>query len=196
MKRRLVSMAVFMVILVIPAFIAGYRLWRFYRDLGLEQAAAEAELQKAAPRPGAHGSLGAIYMNQGRVADALPLLQTASDLELKSKFSVHDTLTLAKAQILGSQKGLPGSLSVTAQANLRRSLQLAEAFAPGRKAAAYSTAAELYGLLGDKKAALAAWQRAVALQPDDWVDEGQGVRYKVAGLSGYYQKMLAAAQLP
>ncbi len=49
-----------------------------------------------------------------------------------------------------------------------------------------------------KAEALAALQQAVALQPDDWVDEGAGVRYKKSGLSGRLlpeMGMLAAAQM-
>ncbi len=74
-------------------------------------------------------------------------------------------------------------------------MTLADGLPTGRQAATYFSAGLFYRQLGRQDEALVALQKAVALQPDDWVDEGQGVRYKKSGLAGYYQKMLAAAQM-
>src|SRR5882724_9302532 len=79
--RRLVSMAVFMVILAIPIGIGAYRVWRLRVGLHEEQLLAEAELAKPQPKPDAFGSLGAIYLDQGRIAEALPLLERAAQIE-------------------------------------------------------------------------------------------------------------------
>ena len=195
LNRRLVSMGVFLVILAIPVGIGAYRVWRFRANVNEELALAEAELKKPQPRPEAYGSLGAIYLDRGRVAEALPLLEKAAALESAGKTGTQDHLTLAKAHLLGSRKGLPGATQARAAEALKQSLALAEGLAVGRKAATYFSAGVFYRQLGRKDEALVALGKAVALQPDDWVDEGQGVRYKKAGLSGYYQKMLAAAQM-
>lgn len=195
LNRRLVSMGVFLVVLAIPVMIGAYRVWRFKAGLHEEQALAETELRKPSPRPEAYGSLGAIYLDQGRLAEALPLLEKAAALEAAAKSGTQDTLTLAKAYLLGSQQGVNGATQAHAAEALKRSLTLAEGLPTGRQAATYFSAGLFYRQLGRKDEALVALQKAVALQPDDWVDEGQGVRYKKSGLSGYYQKMLAAAQM-
>jgi tetratricopeptide (TPR) repeat protein len=193
--RRLVSMAVFMVILAVPIGIGAYRIWRLRTGLHEEQVLAEAELKKPQPKPDAYGSLGALYLEQGKIAEALPLLERAARIEAAGKRSTQDSLTLAKAHLIGSEKGVPGALTSSAAAALKQSLSLAEGLPVGRKAATYFSAGLFYRQLGKKAEALAALEKAVALQPDDWVDEGAGVRYKKAGLSGYYQKMLAATQM-
>jgi tetratricopeptide (TPR) repeat protein len=195
LNRRLVSMGVFLVILAIPVAIGAYRVWHFWAGVHEEQALGEAEIKKAQPRPEAYGSLGAIYLDQGRIADALPLLRKAAEIEAAGKHDTQDSLTLAKAEIMGAQQGVPGALTVEAEAALRQSLVLAEGLAVGRKAATYFSAGLFFRQLSEKSEALAALQKAVVLQPDDWVDEGAGVRYKKSGLSAYYQKMLAATQL-
>jgi tetratricopeptide (TPR) repeat protein len=195
LNRRLVSMTVFLVILAVPVGIAAFRLWHLYAGLNEEQALGEAELKKAQPKPEAYGSLGSIYLEQGRLAEALPLLEKAAQIEAQAKASTQDSLTLAKAEIEASQQGVPGALTGSAAAALAQSLALAQGLAVGRKAATYFSAGLFYRQLHMKAEALAALQQAVALQPDDWVDEGAGVRYKKSGLSGYYQKMLAAAQM-
>jgi tetratricopeptide (TPR) repeat protein len=195
LARRLVSMAVFMVILAVPIAIGAYRIWRLRTGLREEQLLAEAELKKPQPKPDAYGSLGALYLEQGRIAEALPLLEQAARIEAAGKRGTQDSLTLAKAHLLGSEKGVPGALTSSAAAALKQSLSLAEGLPVGRKAATYFSAGLFYRQLGQKAEALAALEKAVALQPDDWVDEGAGVRYKKAGLSGYYQKMLAATQM-
>lgn len=195
LNRRLVSMAVFLVILAIPVGIGAYRVWRFYRGVHEEQLLGEAELKKGQPNPEAYGSLGAIYLEQGRISEALPLLEKAAQLEAVSKKSSQDSLTLAKAHLVGSQKGVPGATTASAESALKQSLALAQGLPVGRQAATYFSAGFFYRQLGKKSEALAALQKAVDLQPDDWVDEGAGVRYKKSGLSGYYQKVLAAAQI-
>jgi tetratricopeptide (TPR) repeat protein len=195
LQRRLVSMAVFLVILAVPVGIAAYRLWHLYAGLNEEQALGEAELKKPQPRPEAYGSLGSIYLEQGRIAEALPLLQKAAQIEAQGKLSTQDSLTLAKAEIEGSEEGVPGALSSSAAAALKQSLALAQGLAVGRQAATYFSAGLFYRQLHMKAEALAALQKAAELQPDDWVDEGAGIRYKKSGLSSYYQKMLAAAQM-
>ena len=195
LQRRLVSMGVFLVILAIPVGIGAYRVWRFHRALNEEQALAELELQKPQPRPEAFGSLGSIYLDQGRIAEALPLLEKAAALESAAKSGTQDHLTLAKAYLLGAEKGLPGATQAKSAEALKESLALAAGLSSGRQAATYFSAGLFYRQLGRKDEALQALGKAVSLQPDDWVDEGGGVRYKKAGLAGYYQKMLAAAQM-
>lgn len=195
LNRRLVSMGVFLVILAVPVAIGVARVWNFRHGIQEEQRLAETELQKAQPNPQAFGSLGSIYLDQGRLDEALPLLEKAAAIEGASKAGTQDHLTLAKALILGSQKGLPGASQAKAAEALQQSLALAEGLPSGRKAATYFSAGIFYRQLGRKDEALKALEKAAALQPDDWVDEGQGVRYKKSGLASYYQKMLAAAQM-
>jgi tetratricopeptide (TPR) repeat protein len=191
LARRLTGMAVFMFILAIPVFIAGWRLWNVRHGLKVEQRLAEAELQKARPNPVAYGSLGAIYLDQGRVAEALPLLEKASKIEAAAGSGTQDTLTLAKAHVVGAAMKVPGASRLAAEAALQTALALGDKLPQGRKAATYFSAGMFYRELGRKEAAQKALETAVALQPDDWVDEGNGVRYKQAGIAGHYQKMLA-----
>ncbi len=138
-------MTVFLVILAVPVGIAAFRLWHLYAGLNEEQALGEAELKKPQPRPEAYGSLGSIYLEQGRVADALPLLVKADrHRRRRAKTSSQDSLTLAKAEIEGSQQGVPGALTSSAAAALQQSLALAQGLAVGRQAATYFSAGLFY----------------------------------------------------
>jgi tetratricopeptide (TPR) repeat protein len=195
LQRRLVSMGVFLVILAIPVGIGAYRVWRFHQAVNEEQKLAEAELKKPQPRSEAFGSLGSIYLDQGRVAEALPLLEKAAAIELAGKTGTQDHLTLAKAYLMGSQNGIADATQAKAAEALQQSIALAQGLSQGRQAATYFSAGVFYRQMGRKDEALKALDKAVTLQPDDWVDEGKGVRYKKSGLASYYQKMLAAAQL-
>jgi tetratricopeptide (TPR) repeat protein len=94
-------------------------------------------------------------------------------------------LQLAKAQIALGQGAAAG-------ATLQQAETLAAALPTGQRARTLFSAGLFWRELGFKPQAMADLQKAVALQPDDWVDLGAGRREKSAGLAGYYLKMLAA----
>jgi len=195
LKRRLVSMAVFMVLLAIPVAIAAWRFWQIHSDVKRAEAAAEAELASAQPRPQAYAVLGSIRLDQGRLAEALPLLEKAAAFEAAAGRDTHDTLTLAKARILAAKRGLPGADAKSAAQALEQSLALADKQAQGKRAATYFSAGLFFKELGERERAVKALEKAVELQPDDWVLGPDGKKFKSSGISGYYRKMLIAAQM-
>lgn len=195
LRRRLASMAVFMVLLAIPVAIGLWRMWDMHSDLKAAEAAAVAELAKPQPLPGAYGVLGSVRLDQGRLDEALPLLQKAAAFELQRGQDTRDSLTYAKAHIVGAKKGVAGANLEAADAALRQALQIADKLAKGKRAATYFSAGIFWRDLGKKAEAVKALETACALQPDDWVEGPAGQRYKSSGISSYYQKMLAGAKM-
>lgn len=195
LRRRLVSMAVFMVLLAVPIVIAAWRFWRIQDDVRQAEARSLAELAKPQPMPAAYGVLGSIRLDQGRLAEALPLLQKASALELADGRDTRDSLTYAKALIAASKAKVAGASLDAADQALKQALQLADKQAQGKRAATYFSAGLFWRDMGHKADAVKALEKACALQPDDWVAGPAGLRYKSRGLSSYYQKMLASAQM-
>jgi tetratricopeptide (TPR) repeat protein len=174
-------------LLALPVALTVGRFSLIRWDRFQAERAASAALAGPSPVPAAYGVLGGIRLEQGRLAEAVPLLQKAAALEMAGHQGTRDTLSLAKALI-----GL-GRLDEAAAA-LKQAEALTDKAPQGEQARTYFSAGEFWRQMGRKPEALADLRRAVALQPDDWVDLGPGGREKSAGLSGYYQKMLAAAE--
>lgn len=196
LRRRLASMAVFLVLLAVPVGIGIWRLWVIHSDLKGAERVAEAELAKPQPQAFAYGVLGSVRLDQGRIAEALPLLQKAAALELAQGRDTHDSLTYAKAHIVGSERKVPGASLEGADQALKQALVLADKQPTGKRAATYFSAGLFWREMGGhKEQAVKALETAVALQPDDWVQGPAGQRYKSKGLAGYYQKMLAGAKM-
>jgi tetratricopeptide (TPR) repeat protein len=173
--------------------VALAQFWALRLDQSEAQSAALRQLASSAPSRSAWGVLGGIRLEQGRIAEALPLLQKASSLEAVGGTDTRDSLALAKANIEGVRKGVPGASLDAAAAALLRAEALAARLAKGKRAATWFSAGLFWADMGRPADAVAALKIAVALQPDDWVDEGNGLRYKSAGLASYYQQMLAGA---
>jgi len=174
-------------LLALPVTLAVGRFSLIYWDRFQAERAATAELARPQPAPAAYGVLGGIRLEQGRLAEAVPLLQKAADIERASRSGTRDSLSLAKALIgLGRPQ--------EAAAALKQAEALTDKAPQGEQARTLFSAGIFWRQMGRKAEALADLRRAVALQPDDWVDLGPGGREKSAGLSGYYQKMLAAAE--
>lgn len=178
---------------LLPFAVAVAQFWALRRDQWEAQAAAQTQLASPAPSRSAWGVLGGIRLEQGRIAEALPLLEKASSLEAIGGTDTRDSLALAKANIEGVRKGLPGASLAAAAAALLRAEALASRLAKGKQAATWFSAGLFWADMGRPADAVASLKIAVALQPDDWVDEGNGLRYKSAGLASYYQQMLAGA---
>jgi tetratricopeptide (TPR) repeat protein len=158
------------------------------------EAAAMAALAQPQPLPSAYGVLGGIRLEQGRLAEAIPLLQTAARWEASQGRDTRASLCLAKAMIDGSAQGVPGANLGDAMDALQQAERLAKALSVGKQAQTYFSAGLFWRQLGRHREALQDLGLAVRLQPDDWVDLGPEGREKTAGLAGYYQKMLAAAE--
>jgi tetratricopeptide (TPR) repeat protein len=184
------------VLFVLPVAAVLAQYWALRSDSSAAEQEAQRELASPSPGRSAWGVLGGIRLDQGRIAEALPLLRKASALEAASGTDSQDTLALAKANLEGSLQGLPGASRRDAEVALFLAQALAPRLAKGKQAATWFSAGLFWQDLGRPNEAVADLQKAVALQPDDWVDEGGGVRYKSAGLSAYYQKMLAGAMEP
>jgi tetratricopeptide (TPR) repeat protein len=194
-KQRAWSVLV-AVLFLLPVGGVLAQFWALRLDSGRAEQEAQRELASATPGRSAWGVLGSIRLDQGRIAEALPLLRKASALEAAAGDDSQDTLALAKANLEGAQKGIPGASRQDAEAALVQAQALAPRLPKGRSAATWFSAGLFWQDLGRQDYAVADLQKAVALQPDDWVDEGGGLRYKSAGLSAYYQKMLAGASEP
>jgi tetratricopeptide (TPR) repeat protein len=180
-------------LLFLPLAPAIAQFWALRSDSRAAEAAALRELASQKPNPAAWGVLGTIRLEQGRVAEALPLLVKAAALEAKDPRDTRDSLALAKANLDGLALGLPPASLQGAEAALQQAQGEAQNLAPGKRAATWFSAGEYWQQMGRKAEAIAALRTAVALQKDDWVDEGGGLRFKSAGISAYYQKMLAGA---
>jgi tetratricopeptide (TPR) repeat protein len=159
------------------------------------EVAALAELAKPQPLPAAYGVLGGIRLEQGRVAEAIPLLQQAARWEASQGRDTRSSLSLAKAQLDGSALGISGASQTGAVAALQQAERLAQGLSTGKQAQTYFSAGLFWRQMGRHQEALRDLSLAVRLQPDDWVDWGppEG-KEKTPGLAGYYQKMLAAAE--
>lgn len=180
-------------IFLLPLFLVLAHFIALKADRWQAEKAAEGELAGPAPKPDAYGVLGAIRLEQGKLDKAIPLLAKAAALEQAQGRDTRDTLCLAKAQIEGAKAGVPGASQDQAETALKTALRMADKLGPSKRAATYFSAGLFWRGLGRKDEAVKALRTAVDLQRDDWVDEGQG-RHKSAGLSAYYQRMLASAQ--
>ncbi len=196
LRRRMNSMLIFLALLGLPVAIGAWRLWVIYSDIGASERWALAQIAAPKPDTRAWGVLGSVYLDQGKIAQALPLLLKATQVEVDRDATGRDWLTLAKAQMLGSAQGLSIASKVQAEAALAKAESIAATLAQGRAAATYFSAGLFYQELGLQDKAVAALSKAVALQADDWVDQGAGQRYKQRGIASYYAKMLAAATMP
>ncbi len=194
-KRRMMSMLVFCLILAVPIGIGAYKLLKLNRHLKQAETWAVAELTKADPDPMAYGVLGSLRLDQGKLVEALPLLAKAVALESARGDSGQDHLTYAKANIDGLKKQVSGASREEALKALAGAKELATKLPQGRAAATFHGAGILYKAMGEKDLGIASLKEACRLQPDDWVDEGNGKRYKRQQISGAYAKDLAAAQM-
>jgi tetratricopeptide (TPR) repeat protein len=188
--------ALVLALFLLPLGVLLGQYWALGSDRSGAEREAEKELASLRPRRAAWGVLGTIRLEQGRINEALPLLRKASDMEAAAGDDSHDTLALVQAELKGAGEGMPGASQKAAERALLRAEALAPKLPQGRQAATWFSAGTFWQELGRRKKAVADLQLAVALQPDDWVDDGGGRRYKSAGLSAYYQKMLAGAMEP
>jgi tetratricopeptide (TPR) repeat protein len=188
------GMTIFCLMLAVPICIGAYLVLRVQWHMAADQRWAEAELQKATPDPLAYGALGSIYLNDGRVAEALSLLKHASELEMKAENSAEAHIIYVEANIEGLKKNVPGASRETALASLKEMLGYADKMPQGPDAAAWHGAGKLYAYMGLTEEARISLKKAADLQPDDWVDEGGGRRYKHPGISSTYQKDFSGAE--
>jgi tetratricopeptide (TPR) repeat protein len=195
-RARMRGMTIFCLMLAAPIAVGGYLVWRVQAHLGADQAWAEAELKKPNPDPLAYGSLGSIYLNQKRVAEALPLLKTAAALEAKAKNSAEAHFLYVEAEIEAQNGAVPGASRGEALGALKDVLSYADSMPQGPRAAAWHGAGKLYQYMGLTPEAQVCLKEAWVLQPDDWVDEGQGRRFKDQGIASTYQKDYSATVYP
>lgn len=161
-------------------------------DFRAAERLAEGQLSRARPAPAAWEVLGEVRLKQGRIAEALPLLERASALERAGRSSARATLSLAEAELEGARSGVPGTGPAAASETLGRAEALAPLLSRGQRAAAWFSAGELELGLGRRERAVADLRRAVALQKDDWTGDGPE-RRRVAGLAEYYRTQLGFA---
>lgn len=186
---------IFFIIFSLPVVIGIYLVWRSQRAIHAEQAWAQAELAKSVPAPQAYGVRGAGLLSDGKATEALPLLQKAADLEAAQKGSGAKALMmLIEARLMQREKD-PALPEAPIRADLQRLEQRALSLAQGQQAAAWHAAGKLYGHLGAKADAIRCLKKAVELQPDDWVQNPDGSKFKYRGVASIYQKDLAAATL-
>jgi tetratricopeptide (TPR) repeat protein len=143
----------------------------------------------------AHCSLGSIYLNEGRISQALPLLAQSATAEKKSRRSAKAHKILVEAHLEGLKKGVEGASRAGALRALDSLQAYADTLPQGAAAAAWHGAGKLYQHLGIREKALESLKKASELQPDDWVDLGGGRRYKHRGISSAYQKDYSGAQM-
>jgi tetratricopeptide (TPR) repeat protein len=188
LKRRLASMSVFLLILLVPISLGIYQVAGVYRQNHRNQAWAEAELTKPQPNPLAYGVLGSIYLAKKDYRQALPLLENAAAAESKGKDSSADHINLANAWFLAWQVGLEPAGKENCLKTLVEAVALAKTLPPGAAAGAYYEAGKLYHKLEMKAQAVENLSQAVAIQKTDWVDLGGGKGYKFEGLANLYAK--------
>lgn len=192
-RARMRGMTIFCLMLAVPIGIGAYLVWRVNARMAEDKAWALAELKKPAPDELAYGALGSIYLNEGKIAESLPLLKRAAALELKAGKGSGAQMIYVEALLEGIKKNLPGADRNEALATLAGMLLAAEALPQGPAAAAWHGAGKLYQHLGLKDEALKCLKKAQEMQPDDWVDEGGGRRYKHRGIASTYQKDYSGA---
>lgn len=192
-RARMRGMTIFCLLLAVPIGIGAYLVWRVQARIAEDKAWAQAELQKPRPSPFAYGAMGSILLNEGKVAEALPLLKKASDLEAAEKTSAKAHLIYAEAHLEGLKRKLPEARKEAAVAAIQEMLAYTSKLPQGRAAAAWHGAGKLYQHLGMKAEGLECLKKASEMQPDDWVEEGPGLRYKHKGLSSAYQKDYSGA---
>jgi tetratricopeptide (TPR) repeat protein len=192
-RARMRGMTIFCLLLAVPICIGAYLVWRVKAHMAADQVWAEAELKKTEPDPLAYGALGSIYLNEGRIAESLPLLKRASEIESRAGNSAEAHLIYVEAHIEGLKNKVPGASQALAVAALKEMLSYTDKLAQGPRAAAWHGAGKLYGYLGMPAEALDSLKKAADLQPDDWVDEGGGRRYKRPGIASTYQKDYSGA---
>lgn len=189
------SMLAFLVVLAVPVAIGAYKVWKYYQKIGAAEAWAVSELAKPKPDPLAYGVLGGILLDQGKIAEALPFLDKAVVIERAASESAQDHLTFAKAHIQGAQAKLESADKAKALKALDEATKIAAKLAKGRAAATWFGAGLQYKAAGEMEQAKRCFGKAVELQPDDWVDEGEGRRYKKRGIASYYAKVYAGSQM-
>ena len=194
-KARMRGMTIFCLLLAVPICIGAWLVIRVKLRIRSDRAWAVAELAKPQPAEMAYGVLGSIDLNDGQVADSLPLLKMAAQLEARRGETVQAHLMYVEALIEGEKSKLPGASRAEELAVLKSAEAMAAKLPRSRAAAAYHGAGKLYAYLGLKTEALALLKKAVELQPDDWVDEGGAKPYKHRGISSTYEKDYAAAEL-
>ena len=192
-RARMRGMTIFCLILAVPIFIGAWLVWRMHLRTAADRAWAVAEMAKPSPDPMAYGALGSIFLNEGRVAEALPLLTKAAALEKAQGMSVQAHVVLAEAHLEGLKQALPGASREAAIASIREMLGYADKLPQGPDAAAWHAAGKLYAHLGMRVEATECLKKAADLQADDWVDEGNGHRYKHRGIASTYQKDYSGA---
>jgi Flp pilus assembly protein TadD len=193
LNARLRGMTIFLVILAVPVLIGGWLVIRVKRQMAAERSWAEAELKKPAPDPQAYGVLGSQLLSDGRTAEAEPLLKRAAELEAQEGKRVTARVLRAEALLEGLKKGLPGFSRDEAAKVVSEIEAVAPKLPQGRAAAAWHAAGKLWIHVGEREKAVKALAEAVRLQQDDWVDEGEGRRYKSRGVASIYAKDLAGA---
>lgn len=189
------GMTIFCLILAVPIAIGAYLVWRVRSNVASDKAWAETELSKPVPNPLAYGALGSITLNEGKIAEALPLLKKAVGLEKISAKSASAHLIYVEANLEGMKKGLPGASKHEALAAMASLMTYIERLPQGPQAAAWHGVGKLYQHLEMPAQALQSLKKASDLQPDDWVDMGDGRRYKHRGISSTYQKDYSGAQM-
>lgn len=192
-RARMRGMTLFCLILAVPIFIGAYLVWRVKGRAAEDKAWAEAELAKPKPDERAFGALGSSYLNEGRIAESLPLLKKAAAIEAKGRGAVEAHLILVEAHLAGLEKKLPEANAAEAAAALQEMLSYVPALPQGPAAGAWHGAGKLYLHLGMREKALECLKKASELQPDDWVDEGGGRRFKHRGIASIYQKDYSGA---
>lgn len=180
---------IFFLIFSAPVLIGLYLVIRSQRAIHAEQAWAQAELAKAQPAPAAYGVRGAGLLADGKSAEALPLLEKAVAFEAAggTRNGAKALMLLIEAEIdAAPDKVKPSLLQLERRAPL---------LAQGQSAAAWHAAGKLYAHIGAKQDAVRCLKKAVELQPDDWVQNPDGTRYKARGIASIYEKDLAGATL-
>ncbi len=187
-------------IFVVVVFSAPviYSIWRFaktHRELSKIKGWAITELAKPQPSDMAYGELGLIYLDEGRLGDALPLLAKAAEIEARGAKDTRDQLAYARALGIAKRAGLPMTSLADRIKVLERALSIAPKLAQGSAAATFFGVGLQYQEMGDKTKTRACFSEAVSRQPDDWVILEDGSKERRRGLASYYAKTLAAAEL-
>ncbi len=193
LKRRLGSMMLVCVMLAVPVAICTWRLFSVYGNMHQQEDWARAQLAKPDPNPQAYSILGADYLSKGEIAKSLPLLRRAA-AEGPKRNSVLTYCYLAEADLRGMQSGVSTTSKAEALRALGQAESMAKAMPRGGAAATYYEIGRLDAQLGDLQGAVRNLTQARDLQRDDWVELGDGRRYRQPGVADLYAKQLGAAQ--